>query len=104
VSKAAPLTASVVIKKGQAAPPVGAQGRAPAPAARSAHAASAAASRSAGTGPEADRPSVADLRPLSFKVPPEFDDRFRRLAFERRMKLNELLYAALDAYEAASKN
>lgn len=82
MSKAASLGSSVVIKKGQAAPVSGAQGRA-----GSAHTETVA----------------VDLRPLSFKVLPEFDERFRRFAFERRMKLNELLYAAFDAFEAESK-
>lgn len=36
---------------------------------------------------------------LSFKVPPEFRKRFRRCAMEADLKLNELLFAALDAWE-----
>lgn len=43
---------------------------------------------------------TAELENLSFKVPPEFRKRFRKRAFEADLKQNELLFAALDAWEA----
>lgn len=43
-----------------------------------------------------------ELESLAFKVPPEFRKRFRSRALEADLKLNELLFAALDAWE--SKN
>jgi len=43
--------------------------------------------------------STANLEGLSFKVPPEFRKRFRRHAAEADLKLNELLFAALNAWE-----
>ena len=42
---------------------------------------------------------TADLEPLAFKVPPEFRKRFRQRALEANLKLNELLFAALSAWE-----
>jgi len=42
---------------------------------------------------------TADLKPLAFKVPPAFRKRFRQRAADADMKLNELLFAALDAWE-----
>lgn len=42
---------------------------------------------------------TANLEALAFKVPPEFRKRFRRRAVEADLKLNELLFAALDAWE-----
>jgi methylphosphotriester-DNA--protein-cysteine methyltransferase len=36
---------------------------------------------------------------LNFKVPPEFRDHFRRLAFEARLKNVQLLVRALEAWE-----
>lgn len=41
----------------------------------------------------------ADLQPLAFKVPPEFRKRFRQRAANADLKLNELLFAAFDAWE-----
>lgn len=43
---------------------------------------------------------TAELENLSFKVPPEFRKRFRTRAFEADLKQNELLFEALDAWEA----
>lgn len=40
-----------------------------------------------------------NLEPLAFKVPPDFDKRFRRRAFNADLFLNELLFEALDAWE-----
>ncbi len=42
---------------------------------------------------------TANLQPLAFKVPPEFRRRFRQRAADSDMKLNELLFEALDAWE-----
>lgn len=36
---------------------------------------------------------------LNFKVPPDFRDRFKRLAFEARLKNVQLLVRALEAWE-----
>jgi hypothetical protein len=41
------------------------------------------------------------LEPLGFKVPPQFNQEFRRFAFENGYKLNELLFAAFDAFKKA---
>lgn len=45
--------------------------------------------------------ATADLKPLNFKVSPEFIKRFKTIALEDNLKLNGLLFAALDAYEKA---
>jgi hypothetical protein len=45
------------------------------------------------------RTRTADLKPLAFKVPPAFRKRFRQRAADADLKLNELLFAALDAWE-----
>lgn len=42
---------------------------------------------------------TANLEALAFKVPPEFRKRFRKRAVEADLKLNELLFAALTAWE-----
>ena len=42
---------------------------------------------------------TANLEALAFKVPPEFRKRFRQRAVEADLKLNELLFAALAAWE-----
>ena len=42
---------------------------------------------------------TALLVPLSFKVAPEFRKRFRQRALEADLRLNELLFEALDAWE-----
>jgi hypothetical protein len=42
---------------------------------------------------------TADLEAISFKVPPAFRRRFRQRAVNADMKLNELLFAALEAWE-----
>lgn len=42
---------------------------------------------------------TANLEALAFKVSPEFRKRFRQRAVEADLKLNELLFAALDAWE-----
>ena len=36
---------------------------------------------------------------LNFKVPPDFRDRFKRLAFDARLKYVQLLVRALEAWE-----
>jgi hypothetical protein len=45
------------------------------------------------------RTRTADLEPLGFKVPPQFNQDFRRFAFENGYKLNELLFAAFEAFK-----
>ncbi len=40
-----------------------------------------------------------NLKPLAFKVPPAFRRRYRQRAAEADLKLNELLFEALDAWE-----
>jgi hypothetical protein len=42
---------------------------------------------------------TASLEALAFKVPPDFRKRFKQRAVTADMKLNELLFAALDAWE-----
>jgi|GEM_PF-1423021 len=51
------------------------------------------------TGRDEHVPS-ANLEALAFKVPPSFRKRFRSRAAETDMKLNELLFAAFEAWEA----
>ena len=53
------------------------------------------------TAPPAPVRSVktANLEALAFKVPPDFRKRFRQRAVEADLKLNELLFAALAAWE-----
>ena len=51
-------------------------------------------------GPKAEHVGTANLEALAFKVPPSFRKRFRSRAAETDMKLNELLFAAFDAWEA----
>lgn len=45
------------------------------------------------------RTKTADLEAISFKVPPAFRKRFRQRAVDADLKLNELLFAALEAWE-----
>ena len=42
---------------------------------------------------------TANLEPLAFKVPKAFRRRFRQRAANADLKLNELLFEALDAWE-----
>jgi hypothetical protein len=42
---------------------------------------------------------TANLQGLAFKVSPAFRKRFRQRAADADMKLNELLFEALDAWE-----
>jgi hypothetical protein len=42
---------------------------------------------------------TANLQALAFKVPPAFRKRFRQRAADADLKLNELLFAALEAWE-----
>jgi hypothetical protein len=51
---------------------------------------------SAGAGEET---KTANLQPLAFKVPLAFRRRFRQNAANADLKLNELLFEALDAWE-----
>ena len=45
------------------------------------------------------RTKTANLQALAFKVPPAFRKRFRQRAADADLKLNELLFEALDAWE-----
>jgi hypothetical protein len=93
--KPAPLATGVLLKKGEAVPMAGSHGR-DGPSIALPHAASA------GTVAEAPaRTRTAELEPLGFKVPPQFNQEFRRFAFENGYKLNELLFAAFDAFKKA---
>lgn len=58
--------------------------------------------KSVPTRPEAMEEEGNSL-PLNFKVPGEFRKRFKTFAAQNDMKLNQLLYAAFDAYENAHK-
>ena len=46
-----------------------------------------------------EKAKTADLEPLAFKVAPVFRKRFRQRAHDADLKLNELLFEALDAWE-----
>jgi len=43
----------------------------------------------------------AELVPMQFKMPPEFVHRFKVIAANDGLKLNQLLVASLEAYEEA---
>lgn len=47
-------------------------------------------------------PSDKNLENLGFKVSADFNREFRTRAFTEGKKLNELLFAAFDAYKAAN--
>lgn len=49
-----------------------------------------------------ERTPTANLQGLAFKVSPAFRKRFKKRAVEADLKLNELLFAALDAWEEKS--
>jgi len=50
--------------------------------------------------PSAELPTkTANLQALAFKVSPAFRKRFRQRAADADLKLNELLFEALDAWE-----
>ena len=52
------------------------------------------------TAPTREEPTkTANLQALAFKVPPAFRKRFRQHAASADLKLNELLFEALDAWE-----
>jgi hypothetical protein len=44
-----------------------------------------------------------NLKPLAFKVPPAFCKRFKQCALSADLKLNELLFETLDAWEEKQK-
>jgi len=48
--------------------------------------------------------TTANLEALAFKVPPAFRKRFKACALDADLKLNELLFQALDAWEASRKH
>ncbi len=48
---------------------------------------------------EAEAARTANLEALAFKVPKPFRKRFRQRAADADLKLNELLFAALEAWE-----
>jgi len=50
--------------------------------------------------PPVDAPTkTANLQALAFKVPPAFRKRFRQRAADADLKLNKLLFEALEAWE-----
>jgi hypothetical protein len=94
---------SLVMRKGDAAPaqvnpPPVASAPAPTPSP-----VPATAPAAVGTAATTQAPPSALLMPLSFKVPPEFDQAFRDAAHGKRMKLNELLFAAFEAWQMVEK-
>ncbi len=99
--KPAPLAAGVLLKKGEAGPVSGSLGReAPSPPAGPAAGRPASAPvPGAVAAAEPARTRTADLEPLGFKVPPDFNREFRRFAFENGYKLNELLFAAFEMFK-----
>jgi hypothetical protein len=46
-----------------------------------------------------EKTKTGELEPLAFKVPPAFRKRFKTLALNADLKLNELLFQSLDAWE-----
>jgi hypothetical protein len=54
------------------------------------------------TQPAAAASKTANLQALAFKVSPGFRKRFRQRAADADLKLNELLFEALDAWEEKS--
>jgi hypothetical protein len=61
---------------------------------------SEASQRVARPTPAAEAPTkTANLQALAFKVSPAFRKRFRQRAADADLKLNELLFEALDAWE-----
>ncbi len=46
-----------------------------------------------------EKVKTAELEPLAFKVAPAFRKRFRQRAYDADLKLNELLFEALAAWE-----
>jgi hypothetical protein len=51
-----------------------------------------------------DEAATANLENLNFKVPKSFRKRFRDCAYRADLKHNELLFAALDAWESQQNN
>ena len=92
--KPAPLAAGVLLKKGEAVPMADSQGR-------DGPSVTAENRPPLPAGEASARTRTADLEPLGFKVPPQFNQEFRRFAFENGYKLNELLFAAFDAFKKA---
>lgn len=60
----------------------------------------AAPARAGKGAPAPEHVPTANLESLAFKVSPAFRKRFRSRAAEADLKLNELLFAAFDAWEA----
>jgi len=58
-----------------------------------------AKSRTAGNSAMPEKVKTAELEPLTFKVAPVFRKRFRQRAHDADLKLNELLFEALAAWE-----
>ncbi|MCK9687352.1 hypothetical protein [Scleromatobacter humisilvae] len=50
------------------------------------------------------RTATDELVPLSFKVSKHFNRAFRQVALDDELKLNELLFAAFEAYRRQRKN
>jgi hypothetical protein len=66
---------------------------------RSAHVVPLATSPAPARAAAGTKTATANLQALAFKVPPAFRKRFRQRAANADLKLNELLFAALDAWE-----
>jgi hypothetical protein len=72
-----------------------------APSAVAPEAKSSAKSRPALIAAAREETATANLENLNFKVPKSFRKRFRDCAYQANLKHNELLFAALDAWELA---
>lgn len=70
---------------------------------RAAHAPAAIADPNPSPAPagrsSAEQTKTANLEALAFKVPPAFRKRFKQRAVNADLKLNELLFSALEAWE-----
>lgn len=56
------------------------------------------------SGTAGDEAATVNLENLNFKVPRSFRKRFRDCAYKADLKHNELLFAALDAWETLNGN
>jgi hypothetical protein len=62
-----------------------------------------AVQRATAPAPPVKHTKTANLQALAFKVPPEFRRRFKQRAATADLKLNELLFAALAAWEERNR-
>lgn len=101
MSSKRPAIDLLALTSDQASPmPEAVQRSAPPPPAPAARMAAPAVKKATPAAPTVDRVPTANLEGLAFKVPPSFRRRFRSRAAEADLKLNELLFAAFDAWEA----